>query len=294
LLRAIPYRDLYLAGSASIEIWRNTAEAAPAFPFSRVSVIPRGLIGRYAIAGFEDGIGKGIVFVGNDKRVHVLDGYSPTPVSTLDVDRAIATFVEAGGDASLIEMFPYVVDGHASIVMRCPAWTWVFDLDTLSWHERASYLSPAWRATGAINAFGKWIAGDSKSGNLVEISEFARDEVGDPLIFQLESGPVSAFPNRVAVAQASFDITQGVGEATGDDPQQTDPSVFISYSDDGGSNWSLPRGRKLGRQGARPQAVKLTRCGATGVVGRRWRLTVSDAVDVEVFSGDQSAEVRMA
>jgi hypothetical protein len=292
LLRAIPYRDLYLAGQASIEVWRNTAEAAPAFPFSRMSVIPRGLIGRYAVAGFEDGIGKGIVFVGNDKRVYVLDGYTPMPISTLDIDRAIATFVEEGGDAALIEMFSYVVDGHASIVMRCPAWTWVFDLDTLSWHERASYLSPTWRATGAINAFGKWIAVDSISGNLLEISEFACDEVGDPLIVQIESGPVSAFPNRLAVAQATFDLSQGVGLATGADPTQTDPAVFISYSDDGGGRWSTPRARKLGRQGTKPQAVRLTRCGASGSAGRRWRLVVSDAVDVEMFGGDQSAELR--
>lgn len=292
LLRAIPYRDLYLAGQASIEVWRNTAETAPAFPFSRISVIPRGLIGRYAVAGFEDGIGKGIVFVGNDKRVHVLDGYTPLPVSTLDVDRAIATFVEEGGDATLIEMFPYVVDGHASIVLRCPAWTWVFDLDTLSWHERASYLSPTWRATGAISAFGRWIAGDLKTGNLLEISEFARDETGDPLIVQMESGPVSGFPGRIAVTQVTFDIAQGVGLSTGVNPTQTDPTVFISYSDDGGALWSTPRARKLGRQGTKPQAVKLMRCGASGSAGRRWRLIVSDAVDVEVFGGDQSAEQR--
>jgi hypothetical protein len=292
LLRAIPFRDLYLAGTASIEVWRNTAETAPAFPFSRVSVIPRGLIGRYAVAGFEDGIGKGLVFVGNDRRVHLLDGYSPTPISTLDVDRAIASFVEAGGDPAAIEMFSYVVDGHAAIVMRCPDWCWVFDFDALAWHERVSYLSPSWRASSAINAFGKWIAGDSKSGNLVEISQFARDELGEPLIFLIESGPVSAFPGRIAVTQATFDVTQGVGLPTGSDPMQTDPTIFISYSDDGGITWSLPRARKLGRQGERPRPIKLTRCGAAGIGGRRWRLTVSDAVDVDVFGGDQLAEVR--
>jgi len=38
--------------------------------------------------------------------------------------------------------------------------------------------------------------------------------------------------------------------------------------------------------------VKVTRCGLAGAGGRRWRLVVSDAVDVEVFGGDQSAEVR--
>jgi hypothetical protein len=96
------------------------------------------------------------------------------------------------------------------------------------------------------------------------------------------------------VAQATFDVSQGVGLATGSDPMQTDPTVFISYSDDGGDNWSVPRARKLGRQGDAPQPIKLTRCGSAGIAGRRWRLIVSDAVDVEVFGGDQLTDVRAA
>jgi hypothetical protein len=292
LLRAIAFSDLYLAGTDSIEVWHDTAETSPAFPFSRVKVIPRGIIGRYAISGFEDGIGKAIIFVGNDKRVYLLDGYTPSPISTLDVDRAIAEFVEAGGDAASIEMFPYVVDGQSCIVMRSPAWTWVFDLDSLAWHERASYLKPTWRATGAINAFGKWLAGDALSGKLLEISEFARGEAGDPLPWTIESGPVTAFPNRMAVGQASFDLTQGVGIAGGLDPVETDPSVAISYSDDSGQTWSAPRLRKLGRQSEKPRPLKVAKCGSAGIAGRRWRLEVSAAVDVELFGGDQSAELR--
>jgi hypothetical protein len=248
LLRAVPFTDLYLAGTDSIEVWHDTAETAPAFPFSRLKVIPKGIIGRYAISGFEDGIDKGIMFVGSDKRVYVLDGYTPTPISTLDVDRDIATFVEAGGDPSTIELFPYVLDGHSCVVMRSTAWTWVFDFDEMAWHERKSYLAKYWRATGAIHAFNKWICGDSTAGNLLEISEFARDEVGSPLVWTVESAPVTAFPARQAVKSATLDMTQGVGIATGVDPVQTDPKVLISHSDDGGQTWSVPRERHLGRQ----------------------------------------------
>jgi hypothetical protein len=75
---------------------------------------------------------------------------------------------------------------------------------------------------------------------------------------------------------------------------QPEPTLFRGYRDAGGDTWSTPRARKLGRQGARPQPIKLTRCGSAGAGGRRWRLIVSDAVDVAVFGGDQLAEARTA
>jgi hypothetical protein len=294
LLRAIAFTDLYLAGPDSIEVWHDTAETAPAFPFSRLIVIPKGIIGRYAMSGFESGIDKGIVFVGSDRVVYGLAGYSPRAISTPDVNRAIGDFIEDGGDAATIEMFPYVVGGHSCVVMQCAAWSWVFDLDTTSWFERQSHQAANWRVSGAVNAFGKWIAGDTRTGNLVEISEYARDELGDPLMWTVETAPASAFPARMAVAQATFDIAQGVGIATGADPMQTDPSVAISHSDDGGVSWSVPRIRKLGRQAESPGPVKVTKTGSTRIQGRRWRLQVSDAVDVELTGGAMSTEPRAA
>lgn len=294
LLRAIPYTDLYLFGLDSIEVWRNTAQPSPAFPFSRVLVIPKGVVGRYAISGYENGIDQGLVFVGSDRVVYALDGYSPKKISTPDVDRAIGDFVEAGGDPTTIEMFPYVIGGHSCIAMRCSAWCWMLDLDNGVWFERQSYGSATWRATGSVKAFDKWISGDATTGNLIEISEYARDEIGSPLLWTVESGPVSAFPNKMAVGEASFDIAQGVGISTGADPSETDPSVSISHSDDGGLSWGTPRIRKLGRQSETPGPIKVTKTGSTRTQGRRWRLQVSSAVDVELTGGDQSAEPRRA
>jgi hypothetical protein len=290
LMRAVAFGDLYLCGEGSIEVWHDTAEPT-GFPFSRVQVIPRGIIGPHAISGFEDGIGKGLIFVGDDQCVYALNGYSPVKVSTPDVDRAIAGFAQANDPAG-IEMFPYVIGGHSCIALRSLAWTWVLDLDTTHWHERSSYGSGTWRATSACKAFGKWLAGDGESGNLVEITDIAADETGDPLVCRIESGPVSAFPNRASVLEASFDIAQGVGVATGTDPMQTDPSVEIAWSDDGGISWSVPLVRKLGRQSQAVGPIKICRTGMTGNQARRLRLTVSDAVDLELTGGDMSAEVR--
>src|SRR5262249_28077720 len=131
LMRAIPFSDLYLCGPHSIEVWHDTAEPAPGFPYSRVKVIPVGIFGAYAISGFEFGFGKGIIFLGSDGIVYALNGYQPTKISTPDIDRAVQAFIASGNDASTIQMFPYVVGGHSCVVLTCPLWTWVFDVDTV-------------------------------------------------------------------------------------------------------------------------------------------------------------------
>jgi hypothetical protein len=291
LLRAIAFSELYLCGGTTIEPYQNTTNPT-GFPFTRIKVIPRGILGRYAICGHEPGFGKGLIFVGDDRVVYGLDGYNPTKISTPDVDRAIGTFLDNGGDVEDIELYPYVAGGHACVVLRSPDWTWVLDLDNVRWHERQSYPDPNFRAFGSVNAFNKWLAGDALSDNLVEITEAVQDELGQDIAYDIYSGPVTDFPNRLAVPQVTFDIARGTGIATGSDPMQTDPSVFISWSDDGGISWSTPLQRKLGRQSTSLAPVRVNRTGITKDQGRRWRVTVYDPVVVELTGGSMSAQVR--
>jgi hypothetical protein len=293
LLRAVPFGELYLFGNKTIEPWQNTANEE-GFPFTRVKVIPRGLLGRYALTGWEPGFGKGLFFVSDDHRVQLLSGYTPTPISTPDVERAISNFIDNGGDIETITLDPYVANGRACIHLRLGSVaSWVFDIDALRWHERQSYPSLAWRVRFTVNAFDKWIGGDRiADGRLIQITEQVQNEPGQDIAFDIYSGPATAFPNRLRVAQATFDIARGVGIATGADPAQTNPRAYISWSDDGGMNWSTPVERTLGRQQTSPHPVRVNRAGQTKDQGRRWRLTVYDPVNVELTGGKMSAEVR--
>lgn len=293
LLRGVVFDALYLCGPNGIEVWQDTAQPAPGFPYSRVVVIPKGIIGRYAITGWEPGFGKGLIFVGSDKIVYALNGYVPTTLSTPDVARAISSYIDAGGDPDQIVLSPYVIGGHSCVVMTSPAWTWVLDLDNARWTERFSYEQLNWRASRTVQAFGQWLAGDAVSNTIVAISEGALDELGSPMIWEVESGPVSPFPNRMAVAMAAFDMAQGLGIATGT-PNVVNPMVEISWTDDGGVTWSTPRLVPLGAQATRVDPIRLFKTGQTGTAGRRWRLRVSDAVPVSLVGGDQAIEVRQA
>lgn len=278
LYRAIPLGgQLLLCGSNSMEVWGPPINAT-AFPFSYVHTISKGLAGRYAIAGFEDGFGQGLIFVGDDNAVHMLSGYQPNKISPPDLDRLI----EAVSDKDTLKASVHVSAGRAVFVLSCADWTWEFSLNSLKWNERESYGLARWRGKGSQYAFGKWLCGDTESGNILEISASTPTEVDDPLRMRIESGPASSFPYRTRIDRIDVDVTAGVGDATGTDPIATDPAVQISVAPDG-VTFGPPRLAKIGRQEITDQRVFATRFGLSGAPGMRVRLDISDPVDVGVM-----------
>lgn len=287
LLRPIAWASRLLAfGTRTIEVWTN-AGTSP-FPLERGAIIPRGLRGRYAVAGWEDGFQKAPLFVGDDNVVYSLNGYTPAPVSPPDLNRLI----EAVTDDDELEACCYVANGHGFWELSSDSWTWVFDTNSNTWHERQKYLGVRSRVTTTHNAFGKWLCGDTESGNILEINLATYTEVGNPLRMRIETGPVSQFPYRSRVSRADFKGTMGVGIATGEDPIATNPQCGISWSKDGGVTWGNPLLRDLGRQATANKQITLRRMGIAGVHGIRFRLDVSDPVPFSWMGGDMSADLR--
>lgn len=290
LLRGVPWNgQLLLCGTGSIEVWSGDNPNAVGFPFNRVTVIQRGLLSRYGIAGYQDGFGKALCFVGDDGGVHLLNGYQPEKISPPDLDRLI----EDVADKNTIKVYCYVSRGRGIFVVTSDDWTWEFNLTSQKWNERASYLIDRWRGVAPYYAFGKWLCGDTQSGYLYEIDASVAREGTNPLRFRLESGPVHQFPNRMQIARIDIDVVTGVGIASGDDPEQTDPTLELSVSRDSGVNWDDPRLLKLGRQAIADQRVYDTRFGLSGPQGPRVRIDIASAVDIGVMAGDMQAALRV-
>ena len=284
-VRPIPFSGrLLIFGLTTLEIWIDVG--ATPFPFQRTTAVPFGLLGPDAVAGWEDGWGAGLLWVANDFTVRFLDGYTPVRVSVPDLERLI----QRDTNKSALLANVHVVDGHPMWTITGQTFSWSFDLNTKKWHERASYLTDRWRGLQSVNAFGKWLIGDRESGNIFEIDPTNHMEGTKLLPMRIESGPVMQFPQRVRVAKADFHVEVGVGIATGSSVQ-IDPTAIISWSDDGGVNWSVPLYRPLGEQ-ATYKNVSVTRTGMSTRIGRRWRMDISDPVYVAVFGGEQSAELR--
>ena len=219
--RVIAYSGLLFGfTSGGLEIWQDTAQPAPAFPYSRQTTLPYGLIQQYAIAGYETGFDD-MIWVAQDFATYRLPwgSYTPQKISPPDLDRFIETQVAAG---NVLEAGVYEFAGKKfwSVTSNNATSTWEFNLTSQKWNERTSLNSSTgvqsrWRATGGHPAFGKWLMGDIYSGNLLYIDDTNYTENGAPQLFRLESGPVEDFPNQIRIARADFDFVMGVGQAVG-------------------------------------------------------------------------------
>lgn len=279
LYRVVVLGDrVYACGPQSIEVYYD-AGTSP-FPFAYETTIPKGIAGPMAIAGWEPGWVNSLIFVGEDWIVYRLDGYTSNAISTDDVVRTISRMA----DKTKVIVTPYMHGSHAIISVQCDDATWCYDMATQQWHERASYLDDRWRCTTSVKAFGKWLVGDAATGLIGTIEDMWPFEFDNPLVYELWSVQGSAFPYRVAVNKAAFDFSVGVGIATGTQPIQTEPQVAISWSGDGGVNFSAPVLRGLGKQGASRTPVQVNRPVLTGPQGVQCKLVISDPVDAALMS----------
>lgn len=289
LVRGVTMGGRYYAlGNKASGIYVD-AGTAP-FPLSKSDTIPIGIAGPYCVTGHEDNFTKGLFIVANDNTVQMIVGNAPSKISTPDIDGLI----EAVSDKTTIEMCSYISRGHAFIQVSCPSWTWVYNINNQKWHERKSDLQARSRITQSYYSFGKWLCGDTDSGNIQQITNAAFDEISDPLTVEVWSAPVQKFPARIRVATMWFDFAVGVSNAEGADPIATDADVEISWSDDGGETFNTPRVRKLGRQSLGKSRVRVNQCGMSGSQGRIVKIRMSSPVHFGLMGGEMASELRAA
>jgi hypothetical protein len=281
---ATPAGQLLAAGSETLEFWGGINDTG--FPFSYSTTVMLGIAGPYCITGDQDGWGQGLFLIGSDYVVYRLQGYTPQRISSPDLDRLIAAVV----DKTTIQMSVFVSGGHSFVVVRSPAWCWVYDVNTGAWHERASHLEVTWRALGGTKIGNAWVMGDADSGNLLAVEDTAQSEAGKPLVAKVETGPVGSFPRGARVNRLDLMISVGVGEAPGLDPIETDPAIEISISRDNGLSWSAPWVRRLGQQ-ATFRKVTVNNMGHVQPHGVKLRFAISDPVHVGIMGGDLDAQV---
>lgn len=272
LLRGVVSGQQFFAcGQKTIEVWQN-AGTQP-FPLSLVHVIPTGLYGPWAIAGFEDGWDQPLIFVASDGTVRQMNGYSPVVISTPAVERSIASV----NDRNTVEAAVYTFKGAAFWSVSGPGFTWDYNLRTGGWHERESVGLTRWRA-GTISRFGdNWIAADTQGSYLQRLGDYAHED-DQALVWGADSVPAKSFPTRARVASAAFDFQLGTGNVSGSDPQ-----VMISWCLDG-ANYGNPVQRSLGLQGRYVGPVRVNNLGLATHHGVRLRWRISDEIETS-FAG---------
>jgi hypothetical protein len=178
--------------------------------------------------------------------------------------------------------------GRGIVSVQTSRWCWHFDCNTLKWHERESWLQSYWRHLQPHYAWNVWLVGDRKEPNIYVIDSDIESEAGEPLTAQM-IGLVDVFPAKTRIARIDLDVTHGVGITTGTVPIQTDPVMHISYSVDGGVNYSDPALRRFGQMGNPVGVATVRNCGIVRAKQFKVKVSVSDPVYFAVQGGNVEA-----
>lgn len=262
-------------GSGSVEIWVN--QGFQPFPLGRApTVIAVGIKTTMAVAGTDLEWGRVPLFVASDDTVRMLDGYEARVVSTPPVDR----FVKAS-TASTFEAFVFTFRGNAHWVATSSTGTWVYDLVSGRWHQRASAGQPNWRASRSIKSDERWIVADSLSSALGIIDEAVRREHGSALAATIESAPFRDYPARIGIPALFLHFTESDG-----------CTAAISVNHDGEKTWLGPYARAL--DGADYDPIRVNSIGQTTQHGLRVRIVISDDADFSLMGASVPDPIKKA
>lgn len=293
---------LYLLGSETMEIWRNTGNAD--FPFQRVDggFAKIGLAATWSPASIA---GKLHMLAGGTYGQTVavrMEGITPVRISTHAVEEAWAA---AGSLAAEGVSYSYLERGHWhwAIHFAGNTRTWVYDATesgltgTPQWHQRArwdnagqQYLPyrpwfhtfvPEWGANG------KHIVGDYLNGKLYEMSSDFFDDDGTDIRAVRAMSHLWNGGNRMFMSRIEIEHEAGMSWNAG----ANTPSMSMDFSDDRGHTFhpSPARSISTGAAGAYSARSYLNRCGSFR--DRVPRLTIQGQSKIAIV--DANGEIEM-
>jgi hypothetical protein len=157
-------------GTDSVEVWYDSGAAD--FPLTRIqgAFNEIGCVAAFSVAKLDNGL----FWLGTDARgqgiVYRANGYTGVRVST----HAIEWQIQQYGNISDAVAYTYQQDGHAFYVLSFPTGnaTWVYDVSTQAWHERAGFNDGEFtrhRSNNQCNFGGTIIVGDYENGNIYQL-----------------------------------------------------------------------------------------------------------------------------
>lgn len=245
------HRQLVLYGEKTIQLLYNSGD--PLLPFQPASsdLIERGIIGTDAHTADDNTV----FWVGDDLIIYRLAGNTPQRISQHAVEEALSL---SGAAASVIA-YRHTEDGHKFICFDIPGQsTWVYDVSSNFWTERASFGLDGWKARHSVTAYNKNMFQDRSTGE-VYFTDFTNfTENGDIIEHEIITPSTGLFPAHTGMGPLVADFEVGQGLTSG---QGVDPKIMMSYSDDGANNFSPERVKTLGALGERRTRVQWNRMG---------------------------------
>jgi hypothetical protein len=243
------HQELWVLGSQTIEVWRDTGDADRPFQRDAGAFIQEGCGARNSVVRLPGGIG----WLSSDQKggpvAFQAVGYAPNRVSTHAVEyrwRHYSQWADAEG-------FVYEEEGHYFWQLNFPAAgeSWVYDVTKATWHRRAFGTSFArHRAACHADVWGKHLVGDYSSSTLWQMSSEFTDD-GGTAISRVRRAPfVGAEFVRQTHSAFRLEIEYSASH-----------TVTLSYTNDFGGHWSTPRV---------PDGLILANGNTDRILGLRW------------------------
>jgi hypothetical protein len=318
----VDHREAWLFGTDSVEVWYDAGIAPPDFPLARIqgAFNEIGCVAAFSVAKLDNGL----FWLGTDARgqgiVYRANGYTGARVSTHAVEYAIAQY----GNISDAVAYTYQQEGHAFYVISFPTGnaTWVYDVATKAWHERAGFDNGEFtrhRSNCQCNFGGNTIVGDYQNGNIYTLD---LDTYADNGQIQKWLRSWRALPTgqntlkRTAHHSLQLDCQSGTGLNLypGYEPEELkteaglelvtedglylttvgypaapgyNPQVMLRWSDDGGHTWSNETWASMGKLGEYYRRVFWRRLGMTlKLRDRVYEISGTDPVKLAVMGAE--------
>jgi hypothetical protein len=284
----VDHREAWLFGTDSVEVWYDAG--LPDFPLTRIqgAFNEIGCVAAFSIAKLDNGL----FWLGTDARgqgiVYRANGYTGQRISTHAIEYAIAQY----SDISDAIAYTYQQEGHAFYVLTFPTGnaTWVYDVATQAWHERAGWLNGEFtrhRSNCQCNFLGNTIVGDFENGNIYKMSLNVYADNGDIQKWLRSWRALPTGQNnlkRTAHHSLQLNCESGVGL---NDGQGSDPQAMLRWSDDGGHTWSNEHWSSMGKIGAYYQRVFWRRLGMTlKLRDRVYEVSGTDPVKIAIMGAE--------
>jgi hypothetical protein len=314
-------REVWLLGTNSIEIWYDAG--TPDFPLARIQGASNeiGCAAPYSVAKADNSV----FWLGSDTRgrgvIYRSSGYTGVRASNHSIEWQIQSY----GNISDAVAYTYQQDGHTFYVINFPSAgkTWVYDITTQSWHERAGWSNGDFvrhRSNCQMSFNNEIVVGDYENGNIYAFdSEVYSDNGAIQKWLRSWRALPSGTNNLKRTAQHSLQLNceTGVGlngidsqdiivnyllaengdildTENGDNivldyatVQGANPEVMLRWSDDGGHTYSNEHWATMGRIGQYGFRVFWRRLGMTlKLRDRVYEVSGTDPVKIAIVGAE--------
>jgi len=313
----IDHKEAWMFGTDSTEVWYNSGNAD--FPLEPIqgAFNEIGCAAPFSIAKLDNCL----FWLGADARgrgiVYKAEGYTGKRISTHAIEYAIAQYT----DISDAVAYTYQQEGHAFYVLNFPNAdaTWVFDVATGVWHERAGFVAGEFtrhRGNCQCNFNGTTVIGDYENGNIYafDLDVYADNSQTQKWLrswralptgqnnlkrtthhgMQLDAEVGMFYDPLIDVALMTEDYDFLSTESGDHLTQELDPisltnqaQVMLRWSDDGGHTWSNEHWASMGGTGDYSKRIFWRRLGMTlKLRDRVYELSGTDPVKIAIMGAE--------